>query len=63
MNGQVVIAVLSEAVRHFGKITPENELQVTCWVRDRVREIEAGAKPPRPYEPGGFDAKARAAGE
>ena len=40
MNGAVIIAVLSEAVKHFGKITPENEAEVARWVQRRVREIE-----------------------
>lgn len=64
MNGTVIIAVLSEAMREFGSITPQNEAEVTDWVRRRVRELDGRPEADvRPYVPRDFDAKARQAGD
>lgn len=62
LAGPVVVAVLSEALKHFGTITPENKAEVLAWVRKRARDVVGGADV-RPFQPRTFDAKARQAGE
>lgn len=59
-NGVVVLNVLREAVKKFGKIDPkdrEKVEQVALWVRRRVRQLEQ-----RP-EAEVKDFKAKASGE
>lgn len=46
LHGQLVIAVLSEALKHFGAITRENQADVTWWVRSRVAELERESREP-----------------
>lgn len=54
-SGQLVIAVLFEAQKHFGRITDQNRDQVAQWVRRRMAELTQQAAQ--------RDAKAAAAGE
>jgi hypothetical protein len=62
-SGQLVVAVLSEALKKFGRIGPHNTEQVARWVRRRVRELTGDQAEVTPFQPKGFDAKARAAGD
>lgn len=40
--GPLIVSVLSEAVKKFGRITPENQDLVSRWVRKRVIELRDG---------------------
>lgn len=62
-HGPLIVAVLSEAIRKFGRITESNRVQVTDWVQRRVRQIERGEAEIVPFRPRAMDAKERAAGE
>jgi hypothetical protein len=58
-----VLAALSEADRAFGPTTSENRAEKIAFVQQRVRALKAESGVIDRYEPKGFDAKARAAGE
>lgn len=45
MSGLVVLAVLSDAKRHFGDPATWDRDRVAVWVRRRVREIVDGEAP------------------
>ena len=62
LAGPAIVAVMSEALKHFGKITPENKAEILAWVRKRARDVVGGAEV-REFRPRDFDAKAKAAGE
>ncbi len=51
----LVVPVLFEALKKFGRIDEHNSEQVAMWVRRRMQELSADDEP--------VDAKARAAGE
>jgi hypothetical protein len=51
----LVVPVLFEALKKFGRIDEHNSEQVARWVRRRMAELQAESEP--------VDAKARAAGE
>lgn len=55
--GQLVVAVLYEAVKRFGRINAQNEAQVVKWVQKRVNELTKQAEKPEPR-----DGRALAAG-
>jgi hypothetical protein len=59
MGGELIIAVLSEAVKKFGRIDATNKLQVADWVQRRVTQIQAGQGEIQPYRPQGFDVTRR----
>ena len=44
-SGQLVVAVLFEALKKFGRIDADNSEQVSRWVKRRVDEIRNGAEP------------------
>lgn len=51
----LVIALLFEAQKKFGRITESNQAQVSRWIQRRVREITRERDP--------VDGKARAVGD
>lgn len=61
-HGPAILAVLAEAKKHFGTITPANCAHVARWVQRRMRELTGQTAEIVPFEPKGFDAKQRQAG-
>lgn len=61
--GQVVVALIGEALQHFGSITDQNKAEVTRYVQRRARELADLNAGPKPYEPAGFDHKQAQLGE
>ena len=51
MSGELIVAVLSEALHHFGSITPANQREVSQWVQRRVMEIKTGQASPTVAHP------------
>lgn len=62
LHGPVIVAVLAEAFKRFGRITDYNRAEVNHYVQRRMREL-ANGESPQPYEPAGFDRKAAQTGE
>lgn len=62
-HGPVIIAVLSEATRKFGRVTDQNRDQVASWVRRRLNQLQGRTATITPFVPRDFDAKARSAGD
>lgn len=59
LHGPVIVAVLGEALKKFGRMDEHNREQVTRFVRRRVLELSGG----EPAEVVEFGAKAAASGE
>lgn len=60
-GGELVIAVVHEAVAKFGPITSENSKEISTWVQQRVEAIRREQGLSVPFVP--RDVRAAAAGE